>query len=44
MPSPTRMRSPSSTRVTLARSPGKIPKSARASFAAEKSTRKPSLN
>ena len=46
MPSPSRMRSPSSTRVTLARSPPrKISNSARASsFAARKSTRKPSEN
>ena len=44
MPSPSRIRSPSSTRITYAGSPGGIPKSARASFAAGRSVRKPSSN
>ena len=45
MPSPSRIRSPSSTRVMLAGSPnGRVPKSARASFAAGMSLRNTSIN
>ena len=45
MPSPSRIRSPSSTRVMLAGSPnGRVPKSARASFAAGISVKNSSTN